>query len=194
MNENYSHPEMPKNVEQGIIDGIYLINKAKNPKVQLMGSGVILREVEQAAKLLKDDFNIESNTYSVTSFTELRRNAMEIDRWNMLNPEKSQKNSVIQNVISDKESPIVASTDYMKSYAEQIASFIPNKFKALGTDGYGRSDSREALRNFFEVDRYFIVVAALNSLADLGKINKKLVSDAINKYNININKNNPVDS
>ena len=193
MNENYTHPEMPKNIEQGIIDGIYLLTAARNPMVQLMGSGVILREVEQAAKLLKDDFNIESNIYSVTSFTELRRNAMDVDRWNMLNPEKPEKNSVIKNIITDDESPIIASTDYMKAYAEQIASFIPNKFKALGTDGFGRSDSREALRSFFEVDRYYIVVAALNSLADLGKINKKLVSDAIKKYKIDPNKHNPVD-
>jgi pyruvate dehydrogenase E1 component len=194
MNENYSHPEMPKNIEKEIIDGIYLLSKtsAKGPKVQLMGSGVILREVEEAAKLLKDDFDIASNIFSVTSFTELRRNAMDVERWNMLNPDKPQKKSIIQTTIQDKESPIIASTDYMKAFAEQIASYLPNRFNALGTDGFGRSDSREALRKFFEIDRYYIVVAALYSLANTGKIDKSLVSKAIKKYKIDPKKINPV--
>jgi len=194
MNENYSHPEMPKNIEKEIIDGIYLLSKtsAKGPKVQLMGSGVILREVEEAAKLLKDDFDIASNIFSVTSSTELRRNAMDVERWNMLNPDKPQKKSIIQTTIQDKESPIIASTDYMKAFAEQIASYLPNRFNALGTDGFGRSDSREALRKFFEIDRYYIVVAALYSLANTGKIDKSLVSKAIKKYKIDPKKINPV--
>ena len=194
MNENYQHPEMPKNIEKNIIQGIYKFSesKLKAPKVQLMGSGVILREVIAAAKMLESEWNVSADIYSVTSFTELRREALDNERWNMLNPDKKQKISIIQEMISDQESPIVASTDYMKSYAEQIANFIPNKFVSLGTDGYGRSDSREALRNFFEVDRYYIVVAALKALVDSKKIDIEILTKAIKKYKMNNNKPNPV--
>ena len=194
MNENYQHPEMPKNIEKNIIQGIYKFSesKLKAPKVQLMGSGVILREVIAAAKMLESEWNVSADIYSVTSFTELRREALDNERWNMLNPDKKQKISIIQEMISDQESPIVASTDYMKSYAEQIANFIPNKFVSLGTDGYGRSDSREALRSFFEVDRYYIVVAALKALVDSKKIDIEILTKAIKKYKMNNNKPNPV--
>ena len=194
MNENYQHPEMPKNIEKNIIQGIYKFSgsKLKAPKVQLMGSGVILREVIAAAKMLESEWNVSADIYSVTSFTELRREALDNERWNMLNPDKKQKISIIQEIISDQESPIVASTDYMKSYAEQIANFIPNKFVSLGTDGYGRSDSREALRSFFEVDRYYIVVAALKALVDSKKIDIEILTKAIRKYKMNNNKPNPV--
>jgi len=194
MNENYQHPEMPKNIEKNIIQGIYKFSesKLKAPKVQLMGSGVILREVIAAAKMLGSEWNVSADIYSVTSFTELRREALDNERWNMLNPDKKQKISIIQEIISDQESPIVASTDYMKSYAEQIANFIPNKFVSLGTDGYGRSDSREALRSFFEVDRYYIVVAALKALVDSKKIDMEILMKAIRKYKMNNNKPNPV--
>jgi len=194
MNENYQHPEMPKNIEKNIIQGIYKFSesKLKAPKVQLMGSGVILREVIAAAKMLESEWDVSADIYSVTSFTELRREALDNERWNMLNPDKKQKISIIQEIISDQESPIVASTDYMKSYAEQIANFIPNKFVSLGTDGYGRSDSREALRSFFEVDRYYIVVAALKALVDSKKIDIEILTKAIRKYKMNNNKPNPV--
>ena len=194
MNENYQHPDMPKNIEKNIVQGIYQFSesKFKGPKVQLMGSGVILREVIEAAKLLETEWDISADIYSVTSFTELRREALDIERWNMLNPDKKDKMSIIQETISDQESPIIASTDYMKSYAEQISNFLPNKFISLGTDGFGRSDSREALRNFFEVDRYFIIIASLKALVDSKKINKDLLSKAIKKYKINGNKANPV--
>ena len=194
MNENYHHPEMPKNVEKGIIQGIYALSKNKNegPKVQLMGSGVILREVIEAAKLLEKDFNIRSDIYSVTSFTELRREALDVERWNLINPDKPEKKSIIQQTITDQESPIIVSTDYMKSYAEQIAVFLPNTFISLGTDGYGRSDSREALRSFFEVDRYYVVIASLKALVDSGKIEKPILSKAIKQYKIDGNKPNPV--
>ncbi|MGE4596791.1 MAG: pyruvate dehydrogenase (acetyl-transferring), homodimeric type [Methylophilaceae bacterium] len=194
MNENYHHPEMPKNVEKGIIQGIYALSKNKNegPKVQLMGSGVILREVIEAAKLLEKDFNIRSDVYSVTSFTELRREALDVERWNLINPDKPEKKSIIQQTITDQESPIIVSTDYMKSYAEQIAVFLPNTFISLGTDGYGRSDSREALRSFFEVDRYYVVIASLKALVDSGKIEKPILSKAIKQYKIDGNKPNPV--
>ncbi|MDA9642507.1 pyruvate dehydrogenase (acetyl-transferring), homodimeric type [Nitrosomonadales bacterium] len=194
MNENYQHPEMPKNIEKNIIQGIYKFSKSKlkAPKVQLMGSGVILREVIAAAKMLESEWNVSADIYSVTSFTELRREALDNERWNMLNPDKNQKISIIQEIISDHESPIVASTDYMKSYAEQIANFIPNKFVSLGTDGYGRSDSREALRSFFEVDRYYIIIAALKALVDSKKIDIEILTKAIRKYKMNNNKPNPV--
>ena len=194
MNENYQHPDMPKNIEKNIIQGIYKFSesKLKGPKVQLMGSGAILREVIEAAKLLESEWKISADVYSVTSFTELRREALDNERWNMLNPDKKQKTSLIQEIISDQESPIIASTDYMKSYAEQISNFLPNKFISLGTDGFGRSDSREALRNFFEVDRYFIVIASIKALIDNKKINKDLLAKAIKKYKINGNKSNPV--
>ena len=194
MNENYQHPDMPKNIEKNIVQGIYQFSesKFKGPTVQLMGSGVILREVIEAAKLLETEWGISADIYSVTSFTELRREALDIERWNMLNPDKKDRISIIQETISDQESPIIASTDYMKSYAEQISNFLPNKFISLGTDGFGRSDSREALRNFFEVDRYFIIIASLKALVDSKKINKDLLSKAIKKYKINGNKANPV--
>ena len=194
MNENYQHPDMPKNIEKNIVQGIYQFSesKFKGPTVQLMGSGVILREVIEAAKLLETEWGISADIYSVTSFTELRREALDIERWNMLNPDKKDRISIIQETISDQESPIIASTDYMKSYAEQISNFLPNKFISLGTDGFGRSDSREALRNFFEVDRYFIIIASLKALVDSKKINKDLLSKAIKKYKIDGNKANPV--
>jgi pyruvate dehydrogenase E1 component len=193
MNENYSHPDMPKDIEQQIINGMYLIQKStlkSQQKVQLMGSGVILREALEAATLLDADWNIAADVWSVTSFTEVRRNALEVERHNMLNP-LDQKKSFIQEQITDSESPIIASTDYMKSFADQVSNFIPNHFVSLGTDGYGRSDSREALRSFFEVDRYYIVIAALKALSDQNKIDVSMVADAIKKYNIDHTKTNP---
>ena len=194
MNENYTHPEMPKNINEDIIKGIYKYseNKAKGPKVQLMGSGVILREVIEAANILQKDFNVSSSIFSVTSFTEVRRNALDIQRWNMLNPDKTEKKSTLDEIIIDLESPIITATDYMKSFAEQIATFLPNKFISLGTDGFGRSDSREALRDFFEVDRNHIVIAALKALTEKQEIEKSVLLSAIKKYKIMNDKPNPV--
>ena len=194
MNENYTHPDMPKGVQQGIIDGIYLFSESKNKdlSVHLMGSGVILREVIEAANILDSEYNIGANVFSVTSFNELRKNALDIERWNRLNPDKDKKVSHIEAAIKDKESPIIASTDYMKSFPEQVARFLPNQFVALGTDGYGRSDSREALRSFFEVDRYYIVVTALTELANAKKIDASILTKAIKKYKLDNNKPNPM--
>ena len=194
MNENYTHPEIPKGVEQGIIEGIYPFTKSKikGPKVQLMGSGVILREVIEAAKILETDFKVAADIFSVTSFNELRKNALDIERWNRLNPGKDKKLSNIENAIIDKESPIIASTDYMKSFPEQIARFLPNHFIALGTDGYGRSDSREALRDFFEVDRFYIVIAALNALVDAKKIDSSVLLKAVKDFKLDGDKPNPM--
>jgi pyruvate dehydrogenase E1 component len=193
MNENYRHPDMPKGVEQGIIDGIYQFSnsKVKGPKVQLMGSGVILREVIEAAAILEKDFSVAADVYSVTSFTEVRRNALSIERWNRLNPDKKEKQSILDNVITDKDSPVIASTDYMKSFPEQIGRFLNNAFIALGTDGYGRSDSRQALRSFFEVDRYYIVTAALKALVDKGELDKAVLIKALKDYKINGDKQDP---
>ena len=194
MNENYSHPEMPKGVEADIIKGMYLFStsKVKGEKVQLMGSGVILREVIEAQKILETDYGVSADVWSVTSFNELRKDALEIDRWNRMNPDKPQKESHIMKHLKKAEGPIIASTDYMKSFAEQIAVFLPHTFVALGTDGFGRSDSRENLRQFFEVDRHYVVVATLKALSDQGKIKSSIVTDAIKKFKLDPNKPNPV--
>ena len=194
MNENYSHPEMPKGVEGDIIKGMYPFStsKVKGEKVQLMGSGVILREVIEAQKILENDYGVSADVWSVTSFNELRKDALEADRWNRMNPDKPQKESHITKHLKKAEGPIIASTDYMKSFAEQIAVFLPHKFVALGTDGFGRSDSRENLRHFFEVDRHYVVVATLKALSDEGKIKSSIVTDAIKKFKLDPNKPNPV--
>jgi pyruvate dehydrogenase E1 component len=194
MNENYSHPEMPKGVEGDIIKGMYPFStsKVKGEKVQLMGSGVILREVIEAQKILENDYGVSADVWSVTSFNELRKDALEADRWNRMNPDKPQKESHITKHLKKAEGPIIASTDYMKSFAEQIAVFLPHKFVALGTDGFGRSDSRENLRQFFEVDRHYVVVATLKALSDEGKIKSSIVADAIKKFKLDPNKPNPV--
>lgn len=193
MNENYTHPALPKDAEEGILKGIYSFSKskAKGPKVQLLGSGVILREVIAAGELLEKDWGVSADIWSVTSFTELRREGLDVERWNLLNPEKAQKESFVAKSLKKAEGPVIASTDYMKSYADQIRNFIPQRYVALGTDGYGRSDSREALRNFFEVDRYHVVLAALKALADEGKLPAAKATEAIKKYNINVNRPNP---
>ncbi|CAM8379888.1 AceE Pyruvate dehydrogenase complex, dehydrogenase (E1) component [Candidatus Methylopumilus planktonicus] len=194
MNENYSHPEMPKGSEADIIKGMYsfFTSKIKGEKVQLMGSGVILREVIEAQKILESDYGVSADVWSVTSFNELRKDALEVDRWNRMNPDKPQKESHVVKLLKKAEGPIIASTDYMKSFAEQIAVFLPHKFVALGTDGFGRSDSREKLRHFFEVDRHYVVVATLKALSDEGKIKSSVVTDAIKKFKLDPNKPNPV--
>ncbi len=193
MNENYSHPEMPKDSATGILKGMYNFSKskAKGPKVQLMGSGVILREVIAAGELLEKDWGVSADVWSVTSFTELRREGIDTERWNMLNPDKPQKETYIGQLLSKAEGPVIASTDYMRSFSDQIRNFVPNRFVTLGTDGYGRSDSREALRDFFEVDRYHVVLAALKALAADGKLPATKAAEAIKKYNINVNRANP---
>ena len=194
MNENYQHPCMPKNSEEGILKGIYLFQKSKKKKlhVQLMGSGTILREVIAAADLLEQDFGISSNIWSVTSFTELRREALDIQRWNMLHPEKKTKQSYVEKTLNQQTGPYIAATDYMKSFADGIREFVPGKYVVLGTDGYGRSDTRAKLRKFFEVNRYYVAIAALKALADDGQIPISNVSEAIKKYNIDPEKPNPV--
>jgi pyruvate dehydrogenase E1 component len=197
MNENYAHPAMPEGAEAGIIKGMYLLNgqKAqgkKKPKVQLMGSGTILREVIFAAELLEKDFGVVSDTWSVTSFTELRRDGIDCERWNMLHPEDKPRASYVEQCMAGHEGPVIAATDYMRSFADQIRNFLPRHYKVLGTDGFGRSDTRKHLREFFEVDRFYIAVAALKALADEGTIKTSEVTRAIALYNINPDKPNPV--
>jgi len=199
MNENYSHPEMPKGSEEGIIKGMYLFREGsgegeKNPnlRVQLLGSGTILREVIAAADILKEEYGVISDIWSVTSFNELRREALAATRWNMLHPAKKPKKSYVRSCLEKQEGPVVAATDYMKIFADQIREFVPGKYRVLGTDGFGRSDTREKLRQFFEVDRYYVTVAALKSLAEDGKISPEKVVEAINKYNIDPDKPNPI--
>ena len=192
LNENYYMPEMPHGVEDGIRKGIYKLEtiKGNTGTVQLLGSGSILRHVRDAAIILAKDYDIGSNVYSVTSFTELARNGQDCERWNMLHPTEKARVPYVSTIMSNL--PTVASTDYMKLFAEQIRNYIPtNNYCVLGTDGFGRSDSRENLRNYFEIDSYHIVVAALTELANCGKIDKQVIVNAITKFNIDTNKVNP---
>jgi len=198
MNENYAHPAMPEGAEEGIVKGMYLLREGargrgegENPKVQLLGSGTILREVIAAAELLKKDFGVDSDIWSVTSFNELRRDGLDCERWSLLHPEADRRASYVEQCLAGRNGPAIAATDYIKSYADQIRPYVPGRYKVLGTDGFGRSDTREKLRRFFEVDRGYIAVAALKALADEGAIGKSEVSKAIQLYQINPDKPNP---
>ncbi len=195
LNENYVHPTMPKGVEAGIIKGMYLLRssrKRKGPKVQLLGCGAILNEVLAAAEMLEKDFAIAADVWSVTSFTELRREAMDCERWNMLHPLQEPRVPYVTACLREGgDTPVVAASDYMKLFADQIRAFVPGTYRVLGTDGYGRSDYRRKLRGFFEVDRRFISVAALAALADENKSTSRRVSEAIEKYDIDPQKPNP---
>ena len=194
MNENYIHPCIPKGVSNGILKGMYRLKRGgkKKLKAQLMGSGTILREVLASSEILLKDFGIDSDVWSVTSFNELRRNALQIERWNNLNPDKQPKKNYIQSCLSSSAGPFIAATDYMKIIPDQIQRWVPGTFISLGTDGYGRSDTRSALRKHFEVDRWFIVITALKALSDLGMIDGRIVSKAIKKYGIDPSKKDPV--
>ncbi len=197
MNENYGHPAMPQNAENGILKGMYLLREGGNSdssdrlRVQLLGAGTILREVIAAAELLEADYNICADIWSVTSFNELRREALDVLRWNMLHPDQSAQSSHVERCLKSRQGPVIAASDYMKIYADQIREFVPGKYRVLGTDGFGRSDTREKLRHFFEVDRYYIVVAALKVLSEEGKIAHEKVVQAIQKFNIDPDKPNP---
>ncbi len=188
MNENYTQPAMPEGAEAGILKGMYLLSAGKgtkkNPRVQLMGSGTILREVMAAAELLEQDFGVASDIWSCPSFTELRRDGMEAERWNRLHPESKPRQSYVAQCLDKHAGPIIAATDYMRLFADQIRPYLDRRFTVLGTDGFGRSDTREQLRSFFEVNRHHVVVAALQSLADEGAIPAATVTQAILKYQI----------
>jgi len=205
MNENYQHPDMPEGAEEGILKGMYLLEDGdskdykvsagkgkKASRVRLLGSGTILREVREAAQILRKDYKVAVDVWSATSINELARDGWAVDRWNMLHPEDKPKVSYVEQCLSEKDGPVIAATDYMKLYSDQIRAFVPAPYKVLGTDGFGRSDSREKLRHFFEVNASYIVVASLNELAKASSIEKKVVSQAIKKFNLDPEKLNPV--
>ena len=194
MNENYSHPGLSKGQEKNIVKGMYLLQKGKKGKtrVQLLGSGSILREAIAAADLLSADFKVEADIWSCTSFNQLKRDGDDVSRWNMLHPDKKPKMSHVEKCLLDTDGPVVAATDYVKLFADQIRAYVPRSYSVLGTDGFGRSDSRQALRKHFEVDRYYIAVASLNALMEDGSVSFKTVNGAIKKYGIDPNKNNPL--
>jgi pyruvate dehydrogenase E1 component len=189
MNENYPHPSMPEGAEDGILKGMYLLREAgpdgDAPRVQLMGSGTILREVLAGADLLRDDFGVASDVWSVTSFTELHREGMAAERWSRLHPAEEPRTSFVEQCLTGRDGPAVASTDYVRTFAEQIRPFVRDRrYEVLGTDGFGRSDYRVKLRRFFEVDRHHVAIAALRTLADEGAIDRTKVGEAIERYEI----------
>ena len=186
MNENHLHPALPAGVETDIIKGMYLFKA-----VQLLGSGVIFLEIVAAAELLKDDWGIASDLWSCPSFTELAREAYSCERWNRLHPEQEKRHSHVAQCLEGRAGPVIASTDYMRSFAEQITPYVSGSYTVLGTDGFGRSDTREKLRHFFEVDRYFITITALKSLMDQGEINVNIVTEALAKYGIDTDLDDP---
>ncbi|MDC6413154.1 pyruvate dehydrogenase (acetyl-transferring), homodimeric type [Xylella fastidiosa] len=198
MNENYAHPDMPAGVEQGIIKGMYLLKDAGKPKkgelrVQLLGSGTILREAIAAAELLHQDFGITADIWSCPSFSELRKDGFDAERWNRLHPDNEPRTPYVTQQLENRQGPAIAATDYVRLFADQIRAFVPMHYTVLGTDGFGRSDTRSNLRRFFEVDRHFIAHAAIAALAKEGKMTGKDVARAIEQYNINPEKPNPVD-
>jgi pyruvate dehydrogenase E1 component len=194
MNENYAHPAMPEGAADAIIRGLYLLKaggKSKGPRVQLMGSGTILREVVAAADLLRNDWKVESDIWSATSFNELRRDGMSAARHNLLHPKAAPRKSYVETALEGHAGPVIAATDYMRNYADQIREHVPRRFVTLGTDGFGRSDYRVKLRKFFEVNRHYITVAALKALADEGEIKADVVAQAIAKYALDTGKPDP---
>jgi pyruvate dehydrogenase E1 component len=197
MNENYPHPAMPSEARDGILRGMYLLRSAadankKTPRVQLFGSGAILREVEAAADLLANEWNVAADVWSVTSFNELQRDGVAVQRWNLLHPEEPRRASHVEKSLDGRHGPGIAATDYIRTFAEQIRPFVGRRYTALGTDGFGRSDFRRRLRRFFEVDRHFVTLAALQALADEGTTPVKTVRKALEKYEIDPNKPNPI--
>jgi pyruvate dehydrogenase E1 component len=202
MNENYTHPAMPKGVEEGIIKGLYLFRSATNiggkkkntskNKVQLMGSGAILREVIAAADLLRDDWDVDADIWSATSFTELARDARDCDRWNRLHPTDKARVPYVTQCLDGQAGPVIAATDYIQLYADKVRKWVPTRYEVLGTDGFGRSDTRAQLRKHFEVNAVHVVVAALKALADEGALDAKTVAEAIKKYGIDPEKINPL--
>jgi pyruvate dehydrogenase E1 component len=176
---------------------MYLLEEDKRSSdlhVQLLGSGTILLEVREAAKILRDEFGVGADVWSVTSFNELRRDCLDVERWNRLHPRETARLSHIENCLHERRGPVVASTDYMKLYADQVRQWVPqDQYKVLGTDGFGRSDSRKKLRHFFEVDRHWVVLAALEGLVAQGQMDAQVMLDAMDKFGIDANKPNPLD-
>jgi pyruvate dehydrogenase E1 component len=195
MNENYVHPEMPQGVEEGIIRGMYRLkasSAANELRVQLLGGGAILREVEAAAVMLERDYQVAADVWSLTSVNELQRDGKAAQRWNLLHPSEAPRIPYVTQLLRDAVGPVVAATDYMKLYADQIREFVPGSYTVLGTDGFGRSDTRPKLREFFEVSRNYIVIAALKALADEGRLEPERVTQAITALGVNPDKPNPL--
>ena len=193
MNENYAHPALPEGVQEGIVKGMYRIREGgKKATVQLLGSGTILRETLAAADLLKANYGIDADVWSVTSFNELRKDGIDTERWNLLHPDKPPRKSYVESQLASTRGPIVAASDYMRIVADQIRPYVPRAYSVLGTDGFGRSDRRSELRRFFEVDRNYITLAALKALADQGDIPAKTVAQAIKALGIDPEKPNPL--
>jgi pyruvate dehydrogenase E1 component len=195
LNENYEHPALPEGAEQGILKGMYRFRQGgagNGPRVQLLGSGAILREVIAAADLLKNDWGVEADIWSCPSFTQLARDGNDCARWNLLHPVKPPRLCHVGECLKDTRGPVIASTDYVRAFAEQIRPFVPRRYTVLGTDGFGRSDTREKLRYFFEVDRHWVTLASLAALAEDGAIERQKVADAIKKYGIDPEKPNPL--
>jgi pyruvate dehydrogenase E1 component len=196
MNENYEHPALPEGAEAGILRGMYLLREGSGaagaPSVQLLGSGTILREVLAGADLLAEDFGVSCDVWSATSFTELRRDGLDAERWNMLHPEAPPRRPFATECLAGRPAgPVIAATDYVRTYPDQIRAFVPGRYLVLGTDGYGRSDYRRNLRRFFEVDRHYVAVAALSSLALEGAVPASTVADAIARYGVDPDKPDP---
>jgi pyruvate dehydrogenase E1 component len=195
MNENYEHPALPDGAGAGILRGMYLLREADReagrPVVQLLGSGTILREVLVGAGLLAADYGVAADVWSATSFTELRRDGLDAERWSMLHPDSPPRRSYVYECLAGRSGPVIAASDYVRSFADQIRPFVPGRYRVLGTDGYGRSDYRRNLRRFFEVDRHYVAVAALASLAADGTVPAATVADAISRYGIDPDKPGP---
>ena len=194
MNENYPHPGLPEGAEASIVKGMYLLQdggESSGPRVQLFGCGTILREVIAAAELLKEDFKVSADLWSVTSFNELRREGMSTERWNLLHPTQPRRMSHIETCLAGRAGPVIASSDYMRAFADQVRAYLPRRYITLGTDGFGRSDYRVQLRRFFEVNRYYVAVAALKALADEGQIKAEQVEEAIKKYGLDTERPDP---
>ena len=191
-NENYKHPKLPTGIKSDIIRGLYKIQEPKNPKVRLFGSGPLMREVFAASKLLKEDWKIESGIWNVTSFSELRRDAEEVERWNLIHPQKERKKSHLEECLNKNKVPIIAVSDYVKMVSEQIDPYVSASYYSLGTDGFGRSDTRENLRKFFEIDRYYITLKAVKALIIDGGLDSNMVERVIKKYNLDSDKPSPI--
>jgi len=194
MNENYPHPGLQEGARDGILRGMYRLSEsaaAKGPRVQLLGSGTILREVMAGAELLKKDWDVAADVWSCPSFNELRRDGIATARWNLLHPADKPKASYVEQCLAPTKGPVIASTDYMRTFADQIREFVPRRYKVLGTDGFGRSDSRDNLRRFFEVNRHYVVVTALRALAEEGDVPAAKVAEALKKYGIDPEKPAP---
>ncbi|MEK7262250.1 MAG: pyruvate dehydrogenase (acetyl-transferring), homodimeric type, partial [Pseudomonadota bacterium] len=194
MNENYAHPELPAGAEAGILKGMYRFKQggAGQTRVQLLGSGAILNEVIAAANLLKKDWNVEADIWSCPSFTLLAREGNDVARWNLLHPAEKPRASYVAQCLTGTSGPVIASTDYVRAFAEQIRPYVARRYTVLGTDGFGRSDTRGKLRHFFEVDRHWVVIASLTALADEGALDRGRVAEAIKKYGLDPAKPNPL--